>query len=476
MSVTTDASHTIGYKEWTNIVYVTNPVNQQYESMNVIEPTSVDGTSVDAAGAPILFSIGVGGYMSSSVWVSGSGGAPGGADANSSYALAAGYVVVQVGCRGRDNGSSGNYYGVAPAAIEDLKAAVRYIRHNSGSIPGNVNWIVTSGGSAGGALSALVGASGVTSTNNNTLYEAYLTTLGAASAADNIFAVGAWSPITNLDHADMAYEMEYGSLKSGGSPVNQTASSQLIGLFDAYQDSLGLTDKRGSYGILDHSNITDYILTQYMEPSLNKYVQNGGSAPSYATCSGSGSSKTCTFTFSDYVNNSIGTRGKGEPAFDAFFDVTSSSSYYGTNVNTSCPAEVLEFGLSSGTASSYSGSNCSGGSPRHFTDFSSQAMSGTNISSSMQTTVDMMNPMYFIMNAESGMNDSSGVAPYWYIRDGSIATDTSAYIILDLATSLDDVVGASHVNAWEDWSEGHNVETDPAGFHAWVKQITGYGS
>ena len=50
------------------------------------------------------------------------------------------------------------------------------------------------------------------------------------------------------------------------------------------------------------------------------------------------------------------------------------------------------------TSANYvSGSNCDTGNPRHFTDFSNEAMEGSDISSSMRTTVDMMNPMYFIM-------------------------------------------------------------------------------
>jgi hypothetical protein len=204
-----------------------------------------------------------------------------------------------------------------------------------------------------------------------------------------------------------------------------------------------------------------------MEPSLAKYVKSGGAVPSYATCSASGSSELCTFTFANYLTNSIGTRGKSAPAFDAFFDITSSSSYYDTVVNTTCPAEALEFGDPAGSTSSYSGSNCNTGSPRHFTNFSSEAMDSTAISTDMQTTVDMMNPMYFIMDTISG-SDKSGVAKYWYIRDGTIATDTSAYVIVDLATSVENLLGTSYVNAAEDWGAGHNVETDPGGFSTWV--------
>jgi hypothetical protein len=248
----------------------------------------------------------------------------------------------------------------------------------------------------------------------------------------------------------------------------------LITEFDSYQNGLGLTDKRGSLGTLTSSNITDYILDNYMEPSLEKYVAAGNSAPSYATCTASSSSAygyTCAFTFANYVSNSIGTRGKSEPAFDAFFDITSSNTYYDTVVNTSCTPETLEFGSQtaasdSACSSSGPGGSSSSGTPSHFTNFSSKAMGDGDISSSQQTRVDMMNPMYYIMNALSG-GDSTGIAKYWYIRDGTIATDTSAYIIVNLATAAENLRGTSNVNAWEDWGQGHNVNADPSGFSSW---------
>lgn len=480
-------THSVSYKSYSNVVYAANPVDTTYESMNIFIPTSVDGTAVSHM--PVLLEIGVGGYLSSPA-----GSAPG---TNGAYAMGKGWVVVEVGCRGRDNGSSGNYYGVAPAAIVDLKAAVRFLRFNSqnAAFNGDVNHMIDSGGSAGGALSSLLGASG-----NSSLYDSYLAAIGAADTHDDIFAVGAWSPITNLDHADGAYEEEYSSLKYGGNLVNATISDDLKTIFENYQDSLRLFDKRGKLGPLTHANITQYILEQYMEPSLAKYVEAGGTAPSYATCAASGSGQSCTFSFSDYVTNSIGTRGKSAPAFDAFFDLTSASPYYGTVVNTSCAAETLEFGDPTGVAdsacsSSSSGSPgggapptgggtpptgggtpptgggttpaSSGGSPRHFTNFSSETVDGTAISSSMQTLANMMNPMYFITNALKG-GESCGIARYWYVRDGTIATDTSAYVIVDLMTALDNLRGVSHVNTWEDWGEGHNVEVDPSGFSTWA--------
>lgn len=123
---------------------------------------------------------------------------------------------------------------------------------------------------------------------------------------------------------------------------------------------------------------------------------------------------------------------------------------------------VLAFVLVAGC-----GGGGSSGSPRHFTSFSNNAMNGSSVSSSMQTLANMMNPMYFIMSAISS-GSSSGVAKYWYIRDGSVATDTSAYVIVDLATALDNLLGTSYVSAWEDWGKGHNVIADPSGFSSWA--------
>lgn len=89
-------------------------------------------------------------------------------------------------------------------AIVDLKAAVRYLKHNDAAMPGDANRIISNGTSAGGALSVLLGASA-----NQPDYEPYLKALGAADAPDDIFAVSAYCPISILEQADAAYEWEF---------------------------------------------------------------------------------------------------------------------------------------------------------------------------------------------------------------------------------------------------------------------------
>ncbi|WP_051918962.1 alpha/beta hydrolase [Basilea psittacipulmonis] len=91
-------------------------------------------------------------------------------------ALAQGYVVVSPGARGRTQS-----YGKAPAAIVDLKAAVRYLKFNDERMQGDAQKIIINGTSAGGALSALMGASG-----NQPDYQPYLDDIGAEPLSKTI--------------------------------------------------------------------------------------------------------------------------------------------------------------------------------------------------------------------------------------------------------------------------------------------------
>ena len=402
----------VTYYSYLHITYVAKPVDKDYQSMNISVPVEIDGKAIDAKNAPIFFDIAVGGYMSvrnnnsSVVAAGGRGGGAGNASSVSGrpdLALAAGFVIVSPGCRGRDNkAADGTYYGKAPAAIVDLKAAVCYIRYNKGVIPGNTDRIISVGCSAGGALSALLGASG-----NSSLYDSYLKEIGAADVPDNIWASACYSPITDLEHADGAYEWNYGTIPVKSVLVDQKLSEQLKASFAEYQESLMLKGKNG-FGIITAENYDRYLLQYFLIPSANKFL-NGltdDKRKEYLTSNPwiSWSANGAVFSFPDYVNH-VG-RMKALPAFDDLNNAQPEPDLFGNKTIKS----------------------------RHFTNFSLQQSTGNmnaQIDSEVQTLVNMMNPMYFI-----GLKNS-GCAVKWWLRNGTKDNDTSQPIMVNLATSLE---------------------------------------
>jgi hypothetical protein len=438
----------VTYRSYIHIPYVAKPVDKDYQSLNVSVPVEIEGKVIDASDAPILFVISVGGYMSVSNVRTGMGGftdGPGRSPENNGnissrddLALAAGFVVVSPGCRGRDNRTAdGTYYGKAPAAIVDLKAAVRYIRHNKGVLPGNTDRIVSVGCSAGGALSALLGASG-----NSPLFDKYLKEIGAANEKDNIFASGCFSPITDLEHADMAYEWNYGTTPTRSGTVDQELSKQLKDSYTDYQASLNLLGKNG-FGTLTADNYDEYLLKLYLIPSANEYLKELLEEKrkeylennKWITLADSGA----TFSFADYVAH-VG-RMKSLPAFDDFDMKQPEPNLFGNNTTDS----------------------------RHFTNFSLRQSTGDSnaeVDSEVKDMVNMMNAMYFV-----GQNNS-GCAGYWWLRNGSSDNHTSQTVMVNLATNLENL--NKQVNAWVFWDGGHCADYDPEGFIMWIGNVTGF--
>ncbi|MGW3423393.1 subtype B tannase [Streptomyces phaeochromogenes] len=463
------AEHEVKYHFYKAITYVTKPVDEKYQSLNVSVPVEIDGKAVDATGAPILLANSVGGYMPSSVAEAtgvggGMTGAPGGGTTGGAstgtggvqsggnamvdaqgemvnlgkLALVTGYVVVEPGARGRTLvDSDGTYYGTAPAAIVDLKAAVRYLRANKGRIPGNTDRIVSSGTSAGGALSALLGASG-----DSPLYDKYLKELGAADASDAVFASGDWCPITDLEHADMAYEWNWGANKlSSGSLVDRTVSKELSTAFADHQASLKLRAK--GFGTVTARNLDEYLVKTYLEPSATKYLAALSdsaratylAANTFITWSGG----RATFSWADFLTH-VGARKKDTPAFDAFDLSSGENNLFGT-----------------GTTKA-----------RHFTLYSlrHEGSASARLDSDLPGKIDLMNPMHFIAKRNPARSK------HWWIRVGTKDSDTSLTVVGNLALSLENL--GDDVDAFMYWDGAHGSNEDPADFMAWIAKVTGY--
>ncbi|MFK4098769.1 subtype B tannase [Streptomyces sp. NPDC019531] len=480
---TDGTAHDVTYHFWKAITYVSKPVDEKYQSLIVSVPVEIDGKAVDASNAPIVLSNVIAGYVESSVAEAtgiggavGAGGPPGGgapsasasatASASASpsasataappgggggaaampqMALLAGYVVVEPGARGRTiTNSAGEYYGTAPAAIVDLKAAVRYLRSNKGRIPGNTDRIVSAGVSAGGALSSLLGASG-----DSKLYDKLLKEAGAADASDAIFATGAWCPITDLEHADGAYEWNWGTnvTQSTGAVVDQTVSKALQSQFAEYQAKLKLRGLKGSgFGTLTARNYDDYLVTQYLEPSATTYLAalSDSDRETYLAANTFITWKNgkAGFTWADFLTH-VGARKKTTPAFDAF-DLSA--------------GENNEFGVGTTKA-------------RHFTAYGlkndTTGVTSTRLDSDIPEKLNLMNPMYHLVEKANPQRTK-----HWWIRLGTSDTDTSHIISANLAAAAAGL--GDNVNYLYYWDQGHGANIDLPDFVAWIAKVTGY--
>lgn len=449
---------TLAVRAYENIVYVANPVDTALQSMNIYVPETYFHNGHigkhDAQNAPIFLPNYVGGYMPSKPGTLDGMGMPGPEKQPNMIALALsrGYVVATPGARGRTSQTpAGVYTGKAPAAIVDLKAAVRYLRFNDARMPGDAEKIISNGTSAGGALSALLGASG-----NSADYEAELRAVGAAPGRDDIFAVSAYCPIANLEHADAAYEWQFNAIHDYKSiemsmldfkmqrkevagtltPGQIQISNELKVLFPAYVNSLKLQGPDGQALNLDaagNGSFKDYIRSQVIA-SAQKALNQGQNLSAFDWLQIEG--KTVRgLDFERYLRYLE--RQKQPPAFD------------GVNLGN---GENQLFG-SQGIDKS------------HFTDFAAAHSTVAGAPRADARVVGMMNPMNYI--GAAGVQN----ARYWRIRHGTKDRDTSLAIPSLLALTL-----SKHGIPTDfalPWDRPHSGDYDPDELFAWMEQVSG---
>ncbi|MBR3286232.1 MAG: alpha/beta hydrolase fold domain-containing protein [Bacteroidales bacterium] len=428
-TMTAPDGRTVPYTAYENIFYITEVEDSTYQTINIFIPDGADGNT------PIFLKTNVGGYMASAASQVRSGDVTG-------RALAEGYVVAIPGCRGRNavvTGPDGRrrYTGKAPAAILDLKAAVRYLRANDSRMPGNAERIVTDGTSAGGALSALLGATG-----NHPDYVPMLRAMGAADARDDIFAAVCFCPITDLEHADMSYEWLFSSANAQRrlSAAQTAVSEQLTRDFSAYLHELQIRDGDGA--IVTESNYIDFI-GDFILASAKQAVTAGATLPADAGFTVQ-DGRVTAFDVMRYLEwMAAAVRLKTPPAFDAMQVAGGRTT----------PENDL-FGDSDGT-------------PRHFTDFGLQQTSGdrdAHVPADMIARVRMMNPMGYIEDT------AADTAPHWYIRHGSRDGDTAFTVPANLYAKLQ--ANRYDVNFRIAWDRPHSGDYDLDELFAWLRQIT----
>ena len=452
----------ISYRAYEGIVYVRHPVEPRYQTINIYIPEAyfrnqtINGWSAQTA--PIFLPNQVGGYMPSEAGKPGArrfgtspdtGNTPP-ADAMQ-RALAQGYVVASPGARGRTSST-----GKAPAAIVDLKAAVRYLRANDSAMPGDANKIISNGTSAGGALSVLLGASG-----NHADYEPYLQALGAAQASDDIFAVSAYCPISILEHADAAYEWQFNGInnyqkmdismldyKVERKLVSGTLNAEQIKLSDAlkplfapYVNSLNLRDARGQPLRLDQNGNGSF--RQYVESHLLQAAQAQLDAGKDLSDRGWLTIRNGRAIAADLAAYAQAAgRQKTPPAFDAVDLSSGENQLFGTATT----------------------------DKRHFTAFGQTHSTAHNATRADPHTVRLMNPMHYITaNKHAATTHTTNqTAQHWRIRVGTADRDTSLAIAAILNARLQN---AGHqVDFALPWDVPHSGDYDLDELFAWIQR------
>lgn len=448
---------TITVRAYENLAYVRQPVDANYQVMNIYIPEAYfHGQSVGgltARTAPIFLPNQVGGFMPAKPGTArpATQGPNAGKQGAIAVALSKGFVVASPGARGRPTqDAQGRYTGKAPAAIVDLKAAVRYLRFNDAAMPGNAEKIISNGTSAGGALSTLLGASG-----NHPDYEPYLQALGAATARDDILAVSAYCPIINLEQADAAYEWLFNGVNdyrkiemsmldfnvqrkevAGTLSTTQvTLSDALQVTFPAYVNSLQLRSAQGQPLTLDAAGNGSFKnqVQAYVMASAQAALDAGQDLSQHRWLKLEGR-KVQDLDFGAFVR--YAGRMKLPPAFDALDLSSGENQLFGaTHVDT-----------------------------QHFTPFAMQHNTAANATLADPQQVKMMNAMRYI--GTPGAN----TAPHWRVRHGTIDRDTSLAIPALLALTLQNKGYA--VDFALPWDLPHSGDYDLESLFAWMLQVS----
>ena len=443
---------TIAYRAYEGIPYVNKPVEPEYQQINIYIPEAYyEGGSINgytAKTAPIFLPNQIGGYMPAKPGVPGERrhGDQQGADAMQT-ALAKGYIVASPGARGRTSPT-----GKAPAAIYDLKAAVRYLRHNDAAMPGDAEKIISNGTSAGGALSILLGAS-ITDGDDRKLF---VEIMGAADARDDIYAVSAYCPISILEHADAAYEWEFNGVhdyekmditmldykverklvKGTLDAAEQRVSDELKAQFPAYVNSLGLKNAQGEPLTLNadgSGSFRDYVAA-FVAAAANAELQKGTDPAAlqaenpWLTIDGN---HVKNVDFAAYAK-AMG-RQKTPPAFDAL-------------------------DLSSGENQLFGDANQD---TRHFTAYSAANSAVKGAGSAGRVAVKKMNPLSYI--------SEKTVPQHWRIRVGTKDRDTSHAIAAILAAKLQN--SGKNVDMAMPWGVPHSGDYDLDELFAWMDGV-----
>ena len=252
--------------------------------------------------------------------------------------------------------------------------------------------------------------------------------MGACKEHDDVLASSCYCPITNLDHADMAYEWEFYGLHdyhnyhdpNGEGSMSEAQiqfSRELKDLFPAYVNSLQLKDENGNELTLDEDG--NGTFKEYVLRTVQASVPDGEEG--FAN-------------FAELVK--YRTRLKAAPAFDSVSANSWENEVFGTK-------EVLG---------------------RHFSQFAFEHSSVEGQLAEAEQ-VKMMNPMYYVDDAKADK------AKHFRIRHGSVDRDTSLAISNLFAAKLRNA--GIDTSLEHPWGIPHAGDYDLDELFAWIDEICG---
>ena len=419
------------------------------------------------------------------------------------------YVLISYGCRSRIDkpGDDGLYKGHSPATVTDTKAVIRYLRNNGELIPaGDLDRIIITGTSGGGALSTLIAASGDSSDFLPFLYEngaagveksgdTYVSTL-----SDAVFAVIAYCPITDLPNADAAYEWTYAdtrlalqdidfNTKADGKPivnyttdagtVNEDVSSCLRSLYADYVDNLSLKNDDGSD--LTSENLRDAIIDlmqaeieeslqeigkEQMEAdidSASKNEKDGAGAKDWLVFNEDGS---YTYDLEKHLNwVASNTKLKVVCAFSNKglpWAATNEDSLFGSSAY-----EYSAFEPYSWDNDCIEGNGCG----KDDTGLSWDAFMETEEGADLALQMRMSNTVEYLN--DRGGDDAGTKAPYWYVRYGMNDRDSSFALETILRTSMANCEDIKDMSFEFAWLRPHAGDYDVTEAYSWLDTVLG---
>lgn len=443
--------------------YCENPTSPAKQCLNIYVPENylkADGT-VDREGscgqytgatAPVLYINSVGSYQGFSPYKMTSTSTTAGQNAWYFNYLKQGYVLVFAGSRGRSDydASTQKATGKAPVALADLKAGIRFIRHNAQYIPGDTEKIISNGMSAGGAMSTLIAVSG-----NSDEFDAYLEEMGAVlDERDDVYAAQIYCPITDLDHADGAYEWMFGSDNGALSDYRKALSEELGKQYVSYFNGLSLTVDGTLYQLgADGKSGTfyDWILARY--------------ADSYRTEFGADSALPSYLGSLDAIVANHNPRSKTCPSFDRLdissIAVASAESGVFGSLDAKISDADFQRHFSAGVASAIEA--LKDRFPDEYAQYYEIYSSQCNLAD-VKKQVELYNPYTYLT---AGNTD---VAKYVRICVGSKDSDTSIAVSSQLAlTFMSEGIDTSYEIMW---NFGHTDADTEGTYEAWVDRIS----